>query len=79
MLNGDFEGKEDFLNRHRKRIHRETICLNPDSVKVYTCENGGLSSCAIDKKGIDMPVFDEAIDSINLISNHLASLITMDD
>ena len=78
MLNGDFEGKEDFLNRHRKN-YTEKDRLNPDSVKVYTCENGGLSSCAIDKKGIDMPVFDEAIDSINLISNHLASLIATDD
>ena len=78
MLNGDFEGKDDFLKKHKKE-YTENDCLKPESVKVYTCGNGGLSSCTIDKKGIDMPVFDEAIDSINLISNHLASLITTDD
>lgn len=70
MLHGEFEGKEDFLKQHKKD-YTESDSLNPDSVRAYICEKGGLTRCTIDEIGIDMPVFDDAIDKINKISNEL--------
>lgn len=71
MLNGDFDGKNAFLEKH-KQDYSENDYLHPESVKAYTCEEGTLKSCEVDAIGIDMPVFDEAIDKINQISNQLA-------
>lgn len=73
MLHGDFESKDAFLQRH-KRDYTEEDYLNPESVKAYACEKGGLSSCDVGGMGIDMPVFDNAIDRINRISNELGAL-----
>ncbi|MCY4305722.1 MAG: AAA family ATPase [Aestuariivita sp.] len=69
MLDNDFEGKEEFLTKHKYTEHER---LRPDAVKAYTCEAGTLKTCHIDNTGIDMPVFDDAIDKINQISNELA-------
>ena len=70
MLNGDFEGKDEFLKKH-KRVYTENDCLKPESVKAYVCKDGGLEKCDVDEQGIDMPVFDDAINTINKISNDL--------
>ena len=72
MLDNDFEGKEEFLTKHKYTEHER---LRPNAVKAYTCEAGTLKTCRIDNTGIEMPVFDDAIDKINRISNELAFLI----
>ena len=78
MLNSDFDGKNAFLNRHKKNYTSDD-CLKPESVKAYVCEDGKLESCVVNETGINMPVFDDAIDKINKISNELDLLITTDD
>lgn len=70
MLNGEFEEKEKFLKDNKKE-YTEGDYLNPEVVKAYICEEGTLKPCSIDEQGIDMPVFDDAIDKINKISNTL--------
>ena len=72
MLDNDFEAKKEFLTKHKYTEHER---LSPDAVKAYTCEAGTLKTCRIDNTGIEMPVFDDAIDKINRISNELAFLI----
>lgn len=76
MLHGPFEGKEKFL-KHHKKVYTESDYLNPKSVRGYVCEEGRLTSCAVNKLGIDMPVFDKAIDQINAISNELGLIKTI--
>ena len=72
MLHGDFDKKDEFLEGHKKD-YTEDDHLNPESVRAYICEEGGLTRCNIDEQGIDgMTVFDEAIDGINQISAKLA-------
>ena len=70
MLHQDFEGKQEFLKKYKE--YNENDHLNPNSVKAYICENGGLSPCDIDERGIkEMSVFDDAIDDINLMCGEL--------
>lgn len=78
MLNSNFKGKDAFLNKHKKD-YTEADHLNPESVKAYACEDGTLKPCDVDEKGIDMPVFDGAIDKINQISNELGWQIMPDE
>ena len=78
MLNSRFDGKSEFLEKNKKN-YTEDDCLKPESVKAYICEKGKLKPCSVDETGIDMPVFDNAIDNINKISNELALLTTPDD
>ena len=78
MLSNDFEGKDNFLTRNKKS-YTEGDYLKPESVKAYICEKGTLTPCEVDKTGIDMPVFDDAIDKINQISNELGLLTTDGD
>ena len=78
MLSNDFEGKDNFLTRNKKS-YTDGDYLKPESVKAYTCEDGTLKACDVDKTGIDMPVFDDAIDKINKVSNELGLLTTDGD
>ena len=78
MLSNDFEGKDNFLTRNKKD-YTDGDYLKPESVKAYTCEDGTLKACDVDKTGIDMPVFDDAIDKINKVSNELGLLTTDGD
>lgn len=71
MLHGNFAGKSNFLNSW-KTDYKENDCLDPKRVKAYTCEHGRLQPCLVDETGIDMPVFDDAIDKINRASSELA-------
>ena len=75
MLNSDFEGKRKFLKDHKKN-YNEHDRLKPESIRAYACQGGTLKPCEIDDTGIDMPIFDDAIDSINQISNELVLQIT---
>lgn len=79
MLHSDFEKKETFLKKHKKN-YTENDYLDPNSVRAYICENGGLTRCPTDKKGIDgMTVFDGAIDGINQVSAELDLYTDVDD
>ena len=69
MLSEPFEEKEEVLKELGYSKHD---FLKPDSVRAYVAEKNSLTRCTIDRYGINMPVFDEAIDSINRVSNQLS-------
>ena len=70
MLAQDFKSKDAVLKKLR---YTADDALNPSLIRAYVAENGGLTQCTIDRFGIDMPVFDKTIDSINEASIELAS------
>jgi len=70
MLAQEFDSKDAILKKLR---YTADDVLDPSSIRAYVAENGGLTECAIDGFGIDMPVFDKTIDSINRVSVELAS------
>ena len=75
MLDRDFAEKDAVS---RKLGYRNGESLDPRLVRAYVCENGGLTECEIGPFGIEMPVFDEIIDSINRAAIELASRASTD-
>lgn len=73
MLSQPFAGKDAFV---KKLKYLPTDFLPPESIRAYVAENNGLTKCAVDRLGIDMPVFDRTIDAINATANELASRLT---
>ena len=73
MLHSSFADKEKVL-RDLKYGVGEFIA--PESVRAYIAEENRLRPCNVDQFGIDMPVFDETIDSINRTANDLASRLS---
>ncbi|MCY4263019.1 MAG: AAA family ATPase, partial [Candidatus Dadabacteria bacterium] len=70
MLSYAFNDKKAVV---QKLKYKEEEFLLPSSVRAYVAENNGLVACELDEFGLNMPVFDETIDSINRASNELAS------
>lgn len=69
MLNS-FEDNDEV----RKSLkYKKDACLPPESLRCYVAENGQLTRCGVDKFGVEIPVFDETIDAINVVSNKLAN------
>ncbi len=75
MLTQEFEAKDTVV---AKLGYDPEEALDPASIRAYVAENGQLTSCEIDEFGIDMPLFDDTIDSINRASVELASHIRRD-
>lgn len=69
MLNSSFEGKEALI---KKLKYKSCESLDPESLRCYIAEDGQLTRCEVDKFGVDLPMFDKTIDSINKTSNELA-------
>ena len=76
MLSRSFDNKTKVVE---KLGYKADDFLNPDSIRAYVAEGNGLSRCAVDGFGIDMPVFDETIDKINRVSNELAARLAAED
>ena len=76
MLSSSFEGKEELI---KKLKYKGCESLNPDSLRCYIAERGQLTPCKVDKFGVDLPMFDKTIDSINKTSNELASRLNNAD
>ena len=72
MLDSDFDNKEEALKSLK---YTNDDALSQDSIRAYIADNNGLIRCAVDRFGIDMPVFDATIDRINATANELASRI----
>ena len=62
MLNSDFTDKARVI---RKLKYGDEDCIDPTRIRAYVAGEQGLHKCAIDEFGIDMPNFDETIDTIN--------------
>ncbi len=45
-------------------------------IRAYVAEKNTLTRCAVDRYGIDAPVFDETIDGINRVSTELTAAVT---
>ncbi len=69
MLSAPFEEKDEVLKEFG---YSKRDFLKPDSVRAYVAEENSLTRCTIDRYGINMPVFDKNIDSINRVSNELS-------
>ena len=70
MLSRDFPEKEAVA---KKLGYRVGVGLDPQSVRAYVAEGGGLTECEIGAFGMEMPVFDETIDEINRAAIELSS------
>ena len=71
MLSGDFEGKKEVSQRLGYQKNDE---ISPDQIRAYTAECGTLRRCDVRDIGIDMPVFDDTIRSINMTARELFAL-----
>ena len=71
MLSGDFEGKKEVSQRLGYQKNDE---ISPDQIRAYTAECGTLRRCDVRDIGIDMPVFDDTIRSINMAARELFAL-----
>ena len=76
MLNSDFGSKGEVIKRLK---YEEADCLDPERIRAYIAKDGTLIKCDIDKFGIDMPNFDETIDSINNVANELSAWLSVDE
>ena len=74
MLSANFPQKAKFLNANKKQYTKEDF-LKQESVRAYICENGGLTPCKMNSRGMLMPSFDDTIIDINRISDFLDSYL----
>ena len=74
MLSSNFESKANVMKRLE---YEEADCLDPGRVRAYIAKDNTLVRCEIDKFGIDMPNFDETINSINNVANELAAWLSV--
>jgi len=74
MLSADFEDKEAFLKEHDDDYSKNDF-LKRESVRAYLCENGGLTRCKVDSRGMLIPMFDETIEDIDYVSSSLDDLL----
>ncbi len=72
MLSKPFADKEALV---KKLGYSPDDFLAPNSIRAYVAERNGLSRCAVNEFGIDMPVFDKTMDKINRAANELASRV----
>ena len=69
MLNNTFAHKAHVL---KKLDYGKKDFIEPERIRAYVARDRGLHECEIDRFGIDMPHFDETINSINNVANELA-------
>ena len=72
MLNGDFKNKYSVM---KSLGYTEADSIDPNLIRAYIAENQSLTPCVIDQLGIDFPLFDEVITSINHTSSELSSRV----
>ena len=72
MLNEPIDDREAVVRELRYDIDDR---LPQHSVRAYVAEGNTVRECTVDAFGIDMPIFDQSIDSINHVTNDLASRI----
>ena len=75
MLGHSFGNKAKVIERLK---YGEDDHLGPDRIRAYSAKKNTLTKCEIDRFGIDMPNFDEAINGINEVANELAARLADD-
>lgn len=74
LLSNDFSGKEQWLNKNKK-AYSESDKINYKDVSVYQANSGHLDKLNVTNKGIEIPFFDDEINSLFSISSDLDYLI----
>ena len=72
MLNKDFKNKHGVM---KSLGYAEDDFIDPNLIRAYIAENHSLTRCVIDHLGIDLPLYDEVIRSINHASSELSSRV----
>ncbi len=70
MLSRNFPGQDKTRRRFK---YAENDALDPAGIRAYIADEGGVTRRGIDCFGIDMPVFDDTIHSINNATYELAN------
>ncbi len=70
LMLGHLESKKDAL---RTFGYREDLALEDDQVRAYVAEDGGLRPCDRNAYGLDLPVFERTIESINRRAQGISS------
>ena len=73
MLDGPLDDREAVAERLGYEADDR---IAPDRIRAYVTEKHGLTPCTVDRYGIDMPIFDTTIDSINAVANELSSRLS---
>ncbi|MCU0467922.1 MAG: ATP-binding protein [Arcicella sp.] len=73
LLSNPFEGKDNWLNKHK--FYSEKDKIESSQVSVYQAKEGILENLVVTKKGIEIPFFDEEINHLFSISSDLDYLI----
>ena len=74
LLSNDFKGKQGWLDRNKKG-YSVSDKLNPNDVSVYHANNGYVEKLKVSNKGVEIPFFDEEINSLFSVSSELDYLI----
>ena len=69
MLSCSFKNKAKIIKRLK---YARDDCIAPERIRAYVAAENSITKCDIDKFGIDMPHFDETINTINNVANELA-------
>lgn len=72
MLNKDFKNKRGVM---KSLGYAKDDFIDPNLIRAYIAENHSLTRCVIDQFGIDLPLYDEVIRSINHASSELSSRV----
>lgn len=72
MLNKDFKNKRSVM---KSLGYTEDDFIDPNLIRAYIAEKNSLTPCEIDQLGIDLPLYDEVIRSINHASSELSSRV----
>jgi len=74
LLDNDFKEKQNWLDKNKK-AYTAFDKINHSDVSVYQATNGLLNKLAVTNKGIEIPFFDDEINSLFSISSDLDYLI----
>ena len=73
MLSSSFAHKARVI---KKLGYTKADCLKPERIRAYVAAGNTMAKCRIDRFGIDMPHFDETINSINDVASDLAARVS---
>ena len=73
MLSSSFAHKARVIKRLG---YTKADCLKPERIRAYVAAENTMVRCQIDRFGIDMPHFDETINSINNAASELAARVS---
>lgn len=70
LLSNDFTGKNEWLSKNKK-FYNSLDKIDKNLISVYQATNGTLTAMKITNKGIEIPFFDEEINSLFHTSSDL--------